>query len=1331
MNHAKRLVRLTHLLVFIGACFTGAGLSANQKSGEVRVLRSDERSFMFEYVPKYSGPQTIISGSQEFVQYDFEGSIPAYSDEATGAPDLRFKRFPFGFPSESGNTLQVIASDYEDVPNVVIAPVPSFKIHEEMVVIDTYRIVPARYGENAFLPGKVAELSDVGRVRSLIVGNVRVFPVQYNPASQTLRRYSRILIEVIYGEVSAPRVQNQDDVLFKDALLNYDIARFWKSRPFPPASVTPSVLATGPWYRITVSEDGIYRLDAQYLSNAGVDVSSIDPRTIRIHGNGGTEVPENIALPRPIDLVENAIYVEGEADGQFNSGDYILFYGKSPRGWNYNAAARTFNHYINHYTEVNHYWLTFGGANGRRMADQQSLPDIPTVIPDRFTDLVLIENEMVNLVRSGKDWHDLPMNSGTSRTYATTLHGLVQGDPILYRYNLVSNQSCWFFVREGNTLFDSVSINSPGGYLVAQAKPQQAIGTITGTQSLLNFSYSAGISGTGWIDWVEIIYPRRFEAVNNQLRFRSPDTTGIVEYRLEAFGPNPQVFNVTRFDDVRRITGLVGTYQFRSTETSGQISEYCAATVQGFKTPSAITRLNNQDLRGYAPPDSVDFIIVTSPEYWSAANRLKAFREQPEYGNLRTLVVDVNQIYNEFGGGIPDITAIRDYLKHSYDKWNPRLRFVLFFGQASYDYKGRLGSRSSYVPTWQGGVERNDVYSYSTDDFFVMFGLGSARPFLVSGRLSARSSQEADILVDKLIRYETSSSRDGWSTRMLFVADDRIADGLESFFSADHAKSVVGLTPNEFDKRQIYTGEYPTVISQGRRKPGAYQAIIDEINRGVLAVNYAGHGNPGVWAHESIFVVQTSIPQLVNADKLAVFYAATCNFSQSDDPGRRTGSEFLMNKSDGGAIAAVSATRKVFANENRYLHEGIFLQMFRRDQFGRLLLERPATAMFLFKGLSNSDNSQKFFFMGDPTMRFQFPKGFAAIDSINGDPMDGGATPAQLKALARVTVTGTIRDTQNQPEPNFTGVSTLIVNDASRLRTYTEEGSPFTYTAPGGTIFRGQNSVRDGMFTAVFVVPKDIAYADSTTRGRMLLYFSNDSGDGIGYTGNVHVGGTDSSAVNDAQGPGISIFLDSRGFRSGDVVSEDPDLLVDLADSNGINTSVTGIGHRIEAWLNNSAQSTDMTEFYSSKLDNYREGTVQYKLKGLPLGRNSVRVRAWDTFNNSSVAETFFEVASSDQLKIIDLFNYPNPFSGGTSFTFRQNQLSPLNVAVKVYTLAGRLIQNIEFSSSGEPFIRIPWDGRDRDGDVLANGVYLYKVTVKTMDGRFTSEAISKLSVLK
>jgi hypothetical protein len=1350
------MVKIIRAFIGIGclALFVINPAASQRRGGQVTVLRSDERSFVFEYRANFFPERTLHEGNAEMKMYDFAGSIPTLTREAVGAPDLRYEAIPLGFPAENGNAVQVIASDYQDISGVTLAPIPTMRLHDEMVEIAGYRIDADKYSASSFIPVQVVELPAPNHAQTMLVGSVKLFPIQFNPASRTVRKYTRLVVEVVFGASTRPRTRNNDDIMFDGVLLNYSVARNWKfaeQRSMAKTTIGPSVLATGDWYRLTVVDEGVYILNAAYLRAAGINTAPpFDPRTIRVFGNGGTEVPENVLAPRPTDLVENAIYVEGESDGRFDEGDYVLFFAKSVRGWRYNTSSHLLDHYIHHYTEQNYYWLTFGGGTGRRMPVQQSLSDNPAVVPTKFLDMVLIEEETSNLLSSGKDWFGRSYTSGSAFTYVNLLPGLAQNDIITYRFRLIarSNVPPAFTVTENGTLLGTYGLSavfyeSPNTYASEGTFTATGTSNLSSNTSRLSFAFSSGsVSGTGWNDWIEIQYPRRFEAVSNSfLRFRSPDNaSGVTQYTLEQFSSLPVILNVTRPDSVSRITGAVGTYTFRVQETPGEVSEYCAANAGGFKQPAAVARINNQNLQGDLT--GADFIILTSPEYRTAANRLKDYREQPAHGGLRDTVIDVNQIYNEFGCGLPDVSAIRDYLKYAYDNWTRRPRFVLFLGQGSYDYKGL--PRTSFVPTWQSDQSLDGVESYCTDDFFVKFGTGST-PFLTTGRVNARTPAEADAFVTKLMQYEDRSARDPWKMRMLFVGDDGWTSECGDCEGTIHSDQVERLateyTPNEFEKRKIYIAEYPTVQSaQGRRKPGAYQAIIDQINEGVLVSNYTGHGNPLVWAHENVFNVQTSIPALVNASKLSVFFLATCNFSQFDDLRRYTGSELLINKPDGGAIGVVSASRKVYADQNAYLHQQIFAKMFTpRDPFGRLVVKRPAEAIYLFKSTgSNVTNDQKYFFMGDPTMRLQYPQGYARIDTINHEPVDTvnglpRQTPIQLKALSKVSIKGTIRDLANQPDTTFDGRLLLSVNDASRTIAIPGFGNPpFHYLASGGTVYRGQNSVTKGMFSATFVVPKDILYADSTSRGRLVAYFIDSvrAYEGAGYTENMRIGGTEIAAV-DTAGPGMSLYLDSRSFRTGDPVREEPTLFVDLVDSNGINTSVSGIGHRIEAWVNGSSQSKDITDYYTSQLDEYQRGTVQYTLKGLPQGRNSVRVRAWDTHNNASLKETSFEVTTTDQLRISDVFNYPNPFPNGTTFTFRQNLMTALNVTVKIYTLAGRLIQSLDAISPGEPFVKIPWDGRDRDGDILANGVYLYKVIVRTTDGQFGSEVLGKLSVLK
>jgi hypothetical protein len=1301
------------------------------------------------YKPSSLRLNTGVVEKKDVTTVSFRDAIHESPIDAAGLPDVPYRQIGIAFPNRAVSSVRIIASDYEDVRGVTVRPLPTLKDRDGF--LETVGYIERPGAAQGLAPEIPVRLEQPVRVRSALIGGVRIWPACYDASAHTIRKYSRIVFEVTFGAGQVESVQPSDVKLLAQTIVNPEMFANWQAPTAPArkAAAASSVLATGDWYRLTVSEEGMYKIDASYLSTAGINTGSIDPRTIKIYGNGGRELPEDVSAARPSDLTQLAIYVAGESDGQLNTGDYILFYGRGARGLTYDSLSGSMQHVINHYSEANYYWLTFGGAAGKRMATQPSLEESPDRVVEQFEDAVYLEDEKVNLLSSGKDWLGQSLSGPSSSfTSVNALPGLVTGSTIKYRYSLVAHDetSPRFTVKDGGVTLGTYYLGRADDYLYATGGVWEAAGpsSLTNATSQLNITFTSSTSASeGWIDWFELRFPRMLWGVNNTLRFRSPDGTGVAEFRLQQFTVMPTVYNVTDHANVRVVSGLTGSYAFRDSLYRGTVSEYFASVSATWKTPSAIARMENQNLHGAT--DGARFIIVTSSEFLAPANRLAEYRRSATGGSFSVAVVNVSAIYNEFSGGVPDITAIRDYLKYAYENWTTRPEFVLFLGGASYDYKGILGFKSSYVPTWQSGESRHDVNSYATDDYFTSF-YGSMIPSLISGRISSRSVAEANAVVEKIIRYENESARDSWKARMLYIGDDawtpEYGETGDYTTHSDDAEllSSSSYTPDEIEKKKIYIAEYPTVYTaQGRRKPGAASDIIDDINKGVLVVNYAGHGNPKVWAHERIFEVTTSIPQFTNANRLALFFLATCNFSQFDDAQNYTGSELLMNKTDGGSSAVISASRKVYAQGNGQLHRGTFRRLFSRDAFGRVVMERPATALFLYKAAGNNlMNDQKFFFMGDPTMRLVYPSGFASIDSINGQPVDsvGGVartSPIPLRALSKVTLIGTVRDAANRPDTSFNGTLTLGVNDVSRERTIVNfyPGYNWQYLASGGTIYRGDNSVASGKFRATFVVPKDISYADTSGRGRLVAYISRTANDGLGFSTAIQISGTDSSAIVDHDGPVVQVSLNSRNFRPGDVVGENPTLIVDLRDSSGINTSTAGIGHRIEAWLNTSKESVDLTEYYTSTKDNFHEGAVEKQLTGLQSGRNSIRVRAWDSYNNSTTVETYFEVASSDQLSISDLFNYPNPFTDETLFTFRHNQSGVLDVRIKIYSIAGRLIQDLQTLSMGDMMVRVPWDGRDRDGDKVANGVYLYKVIVRTADGKFGSEAIGKLAVAR
>jgi hypothetical protein len=1338
----KGMLRVCAVIV----CSTGPLLAfaatGNGNYRDVQVLQSDETGITMEYRPEYFSPRTIVSSGRTYIDYNFYGGVSP-SPENVGSPNLRHRAITLTFPSIENNSVEVLGTTYEDFRDQAIVPVPLLVRDPSGLGAERlYEESSDAYGKNQFFPTPIATLGAVGQSRANLVGNLELFPIQYNPAAGVIRRYSSIVVRVHYGTMGRSAGRVVENEMLKRSALNYDVGKNWavEQPHIQGTGVINSVLATGDWYRIDVKTDGIYRLDAATLSAAGINLGQIDPRTIKIYGNGGLEMPQNSTASRPIDLVENAILVVGEADGKFDSGDYILFYGKGVRGWRYNSATRSFSHYIHHYIDSNYYWLTYGGSSGKRMASLQSLTEQNVLAAQKTLGKIFLEEEKNKTeVNSGLEWYGQFFDAGNrTAVIANRLDGLITTDPINYKFVFVSRSGGFaaFRVEDnsaslGTVVIPPVNLASITTEYARKSNVAsfQRPGNLPNQQSLVRITYDpASSTDKGYLDWMEIFYSRDFSAVNDFLNFTSPDTTATVEYNLGNFSTsNISVFEVSDYANARVVTGAAvsgGNFKFQARQQAGSVSEYIGVGPNGFRAPLRIQKMGNSNLHGFA--DGADFIIISPSEFLSDAQRLKAHRERPGSDRLNTLVVNVQDVYNEFSGGLLDPTAIRDYLKYAYENWAIKPRYVLLFGGGSFDYKNVLTKDRNWIPPYESLETLYQINTYCTDDYYAQIVGTDPIVDLAIGRLPVHSAQEARIAVDKIIRYETASSLDQWKNRITYVADDGLTStGDDGPIHTAQAEDLAErYTPGEFEKSKIYIVEYPTVnTAGGRRKPTAFKAVLQQFNDGTLIINFTGHGNPEVWAHEHVFERETTIPQLVNRDKLAFVVAATCDFARYDDPIDRGATDLMLIRENGGSIGTLSSTRVVYSFDNSEFNNSFFSFLLVRNPERKLA--RLGDALFSVKQTRYGVNDTKFGLFGDPTLRLTAPTFRAQMDTINGSP---ATSMTQLKALGKVSIQGTIRKPDGSVWTDFNGKLVMTVFD-SKKRVPVPEWFGFTFSSPGGFIFRGENTVSGGKFSATFFVPKDISYENN--QGRITAYFSDQSLDGSGYTENVLVGGTDTTTIPTLQGPRISVYLDSRSFRSGDLVGENPLLLIDYFAEHGINTASGGIGHQLEARIDEQTSPIDLTAYYKGRIDSYQEGTVEYRLADLTEGKHLLKARAWDIFNNSATAEVAFEVTAGSELRVSNVLNYPNPFSRSTTFTFQQNQLAPLDVEIKVYTLAGRVVKVIHAPGVADRFVQIPWDGRDQDGDELANGVYFYRLIAKTIDGSRSAESIGKLAVLK
>ncbi|HZW39744.1 MAG TPA: type IX secretion system sortase PorU [Ignavibacteriaceae bacterium] len=1313
--------------------------STSYSQNSIKIVNSNNIFFIGEFSAHYSDTSLITINGTNYINLSLkDGNIPENHNQ--GLPAIPEVNFILGVPQEFGNTIEVLSYTYKDIQGR-LAPIPRFIREGEINNIE-YRLAD---NYSSYIPeNELIKFGESGLSRNIQAQNFILMPVKYFPNENKIRIYDKIVFKINYASNANGNVLAEDELL-ESTLLNYNAARYWNKQITRLKKVSNSVLATGTWYKFEAPEESIYKIDKNQLASLGIS-SDVDPRTIKIYNNGGKELPETVNAPVVDDLQENAILVVGEEDGVFNDNDYILFYGRGTNFWDFDTTLHRIVRRFHHYSKENYFLITSGGASGKRMTNKVSSTNEPNATQTSTKAFAFLDEDKINLAKSSRIFlGDEFTESTKSRTYMNKLDGIIPSVPVTYNFTFVNTlaNAVSLDVEENSNLITSFYLpGNIGEYStgIAYTKIVQFNWNVPDDRSLLKFTYNAsGITAKGYLDYFEISYEKTLTPAANKLIFYAGPVDGTIQYNLSGFpSSNIKVFDISDHANVKVVTEPQlwsgGDFQFRAVENTLSSSKYLAIGDDTYKSIINPVQVSNSNLHGIQ--DGAQFIIVTNKLFREQADRLKQQRETNELNKLSTIVVDIDEITNEFSAGIKDVSGLRNFVKYAYQNWTTRPQFLLLFGDGDYDYKNIEGYSRNFIYSYQNylpdiSLNLDHLWTYSTDDYFARVNGNDLMIDLALGRLNVQTPSDGEAVVNKIIQYENSAGRGTWKNLITLVADDGYtSSGYEGALHTMPSETIATTyIPKQYDIKKIYMAAYaPQVTGSGRRKPQVTKDLISTLNEGTLIMNYYGHGNPSVWTHEYVLEKNSFIPQLTN-EKYPFLLAGTCDFGYFDDPTDQSGAEMFVLKRDGGMIAVFTATRLSYAQSNAILIENIFNSLLNQPKDSIGLSVRLGLASFRVKQVYISDNDQKYHILGDPTLKLDIPRYTASIDSINGQPF---TTVQQLKALSNVRISGSIKKPNGTPWTEMNGEGILSVYDSERQTRLQEIN--YDINLQGGVIFRGRVSIINGQFSANFVVPKDISYENRN--GRITFYFydiNDEKTDGIGYTNNFTVGGTDSSSSNDNKGPEIDVYFDDENYKNALLVNSNSKLIVHLTDETGLNTTGTGIGHKTEGILNGRENDPiDFTNYFEGDLDSGgKSGKITYQLNNLENGEHSLLVKAWDVFNNFSSESVNFKVVSSDELTITDVLNYPNPFSSNTSFTFQQNLRNPLDVKISVYTVAGRLIKKIESFGLTAGFVNIDWDGRDEDGNVLANGTYLYKISIKTIDGKLSKSVLGKLAIIR
>ncbi|HEX7903992.1 MAG TPA: type IX secretion system sortase PorU [Chitinophagaceae bacterium] len=1112
-----------------------------------------------------------------------------------------------------------------------------------------------------------------------------------------------------------------------------------------------SILSSGNWYKISVKNAGVYKIDIPFLNNLGINTSNLSSNSIRLFGNGGQMLAEANAGTWIDDLKENGIMVMDGGDGIINGTDYILFYANGPDQWLKDSANLRFSHKKNLYSDRSYYFLSVGG-NGKRIALNPVING-PNNTVNSFSERYFHELDTVNFLASGKEWYgeefaNMPGKT-TVRDFVVSVPNLQANAPVTLATQVIARSvggASRFDIKingqqVGQTLINAIS----GGQYDLFAQQATGIFSTTASQNNITVSYSyipGSFNAQGWLNWFELFYRSHLSLAGiDQMLFRDWQSVGagnVAEFVISNANTSSQVWDITDALNPIRMQGTLSGNDFRFVNTASRLREYVAFNATNFFIPVAIGKIANQDLHNSSP---ADYLIITYPNFLPQAQRLAQFHQQRN--GFKTVVLTTEQVFNEFASGSPDAVAIRDFVKMYHDRYanNPasKLKYLLLFGDASYDYKDRLNNNTSYVPAWENNFSLDPLSTYASDDFFGFLDdnedINSASIInyldIGIGRVPAKNSEEAKNFVDKVIAYFDKESFGPWRNNNTFIADDE--DGNLHLQDAEILTATSATAAPIYNQQKIYLDAFRQESgSGGSRYPQANLAINNQVYNGTLIWNYNGHGGPRRLAEETI-LDQDIVNNWNNPNRLPLFITATCDFAPYDNPNINSIGENILLRPKTGGIALMTTTRVVFAFSNRIMNNNylqIALQADANGNYKSLGDAVKEAKNYTYQTSGDVANNRKFTLLGDPALTLAFPTLRVRATKINGIPV---AQPDTLSASERITIEGEVTDVQGNVLNSYNGsVYPTIFDKPQTVTTLANDaGSQVaSFTTQTNILFKGKTTVSNGRFSFSFKVPKDINYQFGN--GKLSLYAENGTIDANGVFSNLIIGGAGNNNDNDHAGPEIKPYLNDEKFVNGGITNESPVLIVRLTDSSGINTAGTGIGHDIVATLDNdNNRFFILNDFYQSDLNSYQQGVARFQLPSLEPGTHTLKIKAWDVLNNSNEVVLEFIVANDDELTLSHVLNYPNPFTTKTQFWFEHNKAGQdLQVRLQIFTISGRVIKVIQqtINTPGNRSCELEWNGRDEYGDKVGKGVYLYRLSV-TGPGNQKREKIEKLVI--
>lgn len=1094
-----------------------------------------------------------------------------------------------------------------------------------------------------------------------------------------------------------------------------------------------SVLSDGKWVKIRIAESGVYKLTYSSLRSMGFS----DPSKVRLYGYGGAVLPETNLQGLIDDLPEQPLW---------RTDNYMLFYGQGPISWK--RTKDGYKQEVNTYSDWGYYFLTDRADSISVSFAEIEADSVSDVRIETYPDFMAYDPDEFSWYRSGRRFfEEYDYAGGNSRSYRFDLEGLASdsvGVSIAFSASSAKSTAVTAYVNGSEV--GKISIGAVGSTNVAAVGEKSFIsrGQFK-EQNTIRIEHERPSGESGHLDYIQINYIRKLALYGSSTIFRVDRAVSEASFIIENSTADVMVWRLSTDGSCFIVPSVFDGTKTVTLNASYSASDILVAVnVKGsFPEPQLVADIQNQNLHGM---DSVDMVIVVpaSGKLVAQAERLAAAHRTMD--SMKVAVVRADMVYNEFSSGTPDATALRRFMKMLYDRCGNAAapRYLLLMGNGAWDNRMHVSDWSGqnpddYLLCYESYESMSHTGSYVMEDYYGLlddtegYSLLTEKVDVGVGRLPVGTVAEAAKKVDQIIDYMRGSYAGAWCNRILVLGDD--GDNNTHMQDAEKIASVIHNADPSIDVRKIYWDAYKMEVTASYNAyPSIRKLLLDQLSEGALIVNYSGHGSTEVLSHE--FVMNKVDVKELRSKHLPFWITASCDIAPFDSPLESMGINLISN-TEGGAIGMLATTRTVYSSMNGAVNRSFCRYALSRSADGRLNALGDALRLakneLVTAGEGETDRTENkihFVLLGDPALRLAVADLTAVVDKFNN--MDAAVTGV-ASAGSVITVSGHI-ECNGERVSDFRGLLSSTVYDNERLITCYNNlktaDEPFTFMYRDRVLYSGSDSVRNGEFSFSFPVPMDINYSDE--KGQIILYAQgNDGRCANGLFENFVVGGTADGLVTDTVGPDIRLYLNTPSFQYGANVNASPTLVVELCDSSGLNTAGNGLGHDILLVIDNDPNWTwVLNSNFEQNPGDYTRGRVVFNIPGLPEGKHTLMLRAWDVMNNSTTVYLGFKVVT-DLKPSFTIGVTESPARESTSFIITHDRPGQnANVTVQVSSSDGTLqwMKSCR-DESGTGVTVVDWNLSSNSGHRLQPGLYIVRASVGT-DGGGSSSASCKIVIV-